>query len=233
MNREYHKWFSSRLNRDMELMIYGHAGTPILVFPTSMGRFFEYEDQGMIGAMWDYLERGSIQLFCVDSVDGASWYNRSAHPRDKASRHVAYESYIREEVMPFLRGKNWSQQIITTGCSFGAYHAMNFALKNPDLITGCVAMSGAFDISQFLHGYYDDNCYFSNPVDYVSGLNNPLIWQRHYILAAGDWDICLGDTLRLAGLFDRKSIPHTTDIWGGHQKHDWPLWHQMARKFFG
>jgi esterase/lipase superfamily enzyme len=64
-------------------------------------------------------------------------------------------------------------------------------------------------------------------------LNNPLIWQRHYILAAGDWDICLGDTLRLAGLFDQNSIPHTTDIWGGHQKHDWPLWHRMARKFFG
>jgi len=232
MNREYHKWYSSRLNRDMELMVYGHAGVPVLVFPTSMGRFFEYEDQGMISAMWEFLERGSIQLFCVDSVDLESWYNKHAHPRDKAARHVVYESYIREEVLPFLRNRNWSQRILTTGCSFGAYHAVTFALKNPDLITGSIAMSGAFDVSQFLHGYYDDNCYFNNPVDYVSGLNNPLIWQRHYVLAAGDWDICLGETLRLAGLFNQKGIPHTTDIWGGHQRHDWPLWQQMARKFF-
>ncbi len=57
-----------------------------------------------------------------------------------------------------------------TGCSFGAYHAMNLALKHPDLITDCVCMGGAYDIRQFLHGYYDDNCYFNNPPDYLPGL---------------------------------------------------------------
>ena len=233
MNREYHKWYSGRLSREMELMVYGHAGTPVLVFPTSMGRFFEYEDQGMVGAMWDIIERGSIQLFCVDSVDTESWYNRGAHPYDKVMRHIQYECYIRDEVMPFVRGKNWSQRIVTTGASFGAYHAINFSLKNPDLISACIAMSGAFDIRQFLYGYYDDNAYFNNPVDYASGLNNPLLWERYYLLAAGDWDICLGETMRLDSLLGSRQIPHSFDVWGGHQKHDWPLWHQMARKYFG
>ena len=232
MNREYHKWYSSRLNRDMELLVFGHAGTPVLVFPTSMGRFFEYEGQGMVNALWDYIERGSIQLFCVDSVDEESWYNSGAHPWDKVARHMQYESYVREEVLPFLRGKNWSPRIVTTGCSFGAYHAVNFSLKNPDLISASIAMSGAYDISQFLHGYYDQNCYFNNPVHFAAGLSDPLIWQRHYLLAAGDWDICLGETFRLAQVFGERQIPHTMDVWGEHQKHDWPLWHQMARKFF-
>jgi len=232
MNREYHKWYSGRLNRDMELLVFGHAGTPVLVFPTSMGRFFEYEDQGMVGAMSDFIEGGRIQLFCIDSVDSESFYNRAAHPYDKVIRHMQYESYVREEILPFLRNKNWSQRIVTTGCSFGAYHAINFALKNPDIITASVAMSGAYDIRQFLNGYYDQNCYFNNPVDYVQGLNDPLIWQRHYLLAAGDWDICLGETFRLAGALGQKQIPHTMDVWGVHQKHDWPLWYGMARKFF-
>ena len=51
MNREYFKGYSSELHRDMEALIFGHAGTPLLVFPTSMGRFFEYEDRGMIGVL--------------------------------------------------------------------------------------------------------------------------------------------------------------------------------------
>jgi len=33
----------------MELLVFGHAGVPMIVFPTSMGRFFEYSDRGMIG----------------------------------------------------------------------------------------------------------------------------------------------------------------------------------------
>jgi len=232
MNREYHKWYSQRLNRDMELLIFGHAGAPVLVFPTSMGRFYEYADQGMVAAIAEPLEAGRIQLFCIDSVDGESWYNKGIHPADKVVRHMQYESYVSEEVMPFLRGRNWSPRIGVTGCSFGAYHAVNYALKNPGLITDCVAMSGAFDIRQFLRGYYDDNCYFNNPVDFIPGLNNPLIWQSHLVLAAGDWDICLGENYRLAQILGAKSIPHTLDVWGGNQKHDWPLWHQMARKFF-
>ena len=44
-----------------------------------------------------------------------------------------------------------------TGCSFGGYHAINFALRHPDLVTYAVSMSAAFDIPQrFLDGHYDD-----------------------------------------------------------------------------
>ena len=49
MNREYHKWYSPSLSRDMELLVFGHAGLPVIVFPTSMGRFFDYENRDMIG----------------------------------------------------------------------------------------------------------------------------------------------------------------------------------------
>ena len=232
MNREYHRWYSQRLNRPMELLVFGHGGLPVLVFPTSMGRFFEYEEHGMIDAVRGQYEAGKLQAFCVDSVDSESWYNRGVHPRDRVRRHVQYESYIIEEVMPFLRGRNWSSRIASTGCSFGAYHSMNLALKRPDLITDCVCMGGAFDIRQFLHGYYDDNCYFNNPPDYLPNLNNSLVWQRRFVLATGEWDICLGENFRMAGLMGSRKIPHTLDVWGNHTKHDWPWWQQMARKFF-
>ena len=77
----------ARLHRDMELLVFGHAGPPMIVFPSSMGAFFEYEDRGMIDALADKLEHGALQLFCVSSVDSESWYNRqraSAPSRPRA-----------------------------------------------------------------------------------------------------------------------------------------------------
>ena len=48
MKREYHKWSSPALGRDMEMLVFGHAGMPVMVFPSSCGRFFEFEDRGMV-----------------------------------------------------------------------------------------------------------------------------------------------------------------------------------------
>jgi esterase/lipase superfamily enzyme len=229
MNREYHKWYSGRLHRDMELLVIGHAGTPVLVFPTSMGRFFEYEDNGMPGAVAGKIEAGGLQFFCVDGVDSESWYNKSAHPRDRVLRHMQYESYVLEEVMPFLRHKNWSPRRVTTGCSFGGYHAVNFALKHPGLITDCVSMGGAFDIRQFLYGYYDDNCYFNNPPDYIPNLTGP---YANFTLATGEHDMCLGENFRMAHLMGQRHIPHQLDVWHNRTGHDWPWWRHMAQKWF-
>ena len=75
MQREYHRWWSKDLGRDMELLCFGHAGTKVLVFPTSGGRFFEYEDNGMVWSVADRIDNGQLQLYCVDSVNAESWYN--------------------------------------------------------------------------------------------------------------------------------------------------------------
>src|SRR5574340_908526 len=106
MNREYHRWHSPSLDRDMELLVFGHAGARVLVFPTSMGRFFQWEDMGMITALGEHLEKGWIQLFCVDSVDAESWYAKSRPPAERARRHVQYDRYLLSEVLPFTTQKN-------------------------------------------------------------------------------------------------------------------------------
>ena len=81
---------------------FGHAGRKILVFPTSQGRFFEYEDNKMIAAVADKLENGEIQIYCVDSVDDESWYNKQAHPYWRLQRHLQYERYIINDVFPLM-----------------------------------------------------------------------------------------------------------------------------------
>jgi esterase/lipase superfamily enzyme len=236
MNREYHKWYSPELGRDMELLVFGHAGIPVVVFPTSQGRFYQYEDFGMIAAVAQRYESGALQAFCVDGVDSESWYNKSAHPRDRIRRHAQYERYILRELLPFVRSRNASPQLVVTGCSFGGYHCVNFALRHPDLVTHSISMGGAFDIKQFLDGYYDEEAYYNNPPDFIPNLADPwyLDQYRHrtrLILVTGEEDICLAENERLSRIFAAKDIPHILDVWGDRTGHDWPWWQQMAVKY--
>ncbi|HLF03334.1 MAG TPA: alpha/beta hydrolase-fold protein, partial [Anaerolineales bacterium] len=163
MNREYHRWWSPSLQRPMELLVFGHAGARMLVFPTSMGKYFEWEDRGMVGALGEHLERGWLQMYCVDSVDEESWYARWAHPGGRAWRHVQYENYLLYEVLPLIYHKNPTPYLIVAGASFGAYHAMNFALRHPDKTNRVIAMSGLFDIGPWTDGYVNDTVYYNNP----------------------------------------------------------------------
>src|SRR5947209_16954401 len=155
MNREYHSWFSPSLERNMELLVFGHAGARVLVFPTSMGSFFEWEDRGMIAELGEHVEQGWLQIFCVDSVDGESWYAKWKHPADRALRHMQYERYLLSEVLPFTTQRNSNSFLITTGTSFGAYHALNLALRHPRLVDRVIGMSGLYDIRRFTEGYSD------------------------------------------------------------------------------
>jgi esterase/lipase superfamily enzyme len=236
MNREYHKSYSSELHRHMEVLVFGHGGMPLVVFPTSMGRFFEYEDRGMIGVLAPKIERGELQVFCPDAVDTESWYNKSVYPRQRVERHLQYERYLLYEFLPFLRWKNWSPQVAVTGCSFGGYHAVNFALKHPDVFTHCVSMSGAFDIHQFLDGYYDNDCYFNCPPDFLQNLSDDWFLSRYrqmkIVLGSADWDMCLDQNVKLSAMLQAKGIPHWLDVWGDNSMHDWPLWLRMAGKYF-
>ena len=235
MHREYHKWFSGRLGRDMELLVFGHGGLPVLVFPTSGGRFYEFEDRGMVGAVAGRVDAGQLQFFCVDSVDMESWYNRSVPPRWRIARHVQYESYLMNEVVPLIRTKNRDAHLVSLGCSFGGYHATNIALRHPDVLTGLLSMSGAFDLSNFLGGYYDQDVYFNLPMHYLPNLSDPWFFERYnrntYILGTGWDDQCLGQNQQLDRILSEKNIPHKLYTWDTYNAHDWPTWHKMIQEY--
>lgn len=237
MHREYQRWHSRELGRDMEMLVFGHGGLPAIVFPTSQARFYEFEDNGMVGAVRDKLEGGHLQLFCVDSVDSESWYNRGVGPDWRIARQVQYDKYIVHEVVPFVRWRNWSPHLVAVGCSFGGYHAVNCSLRHPDVFTGCLSMSGAFDLKGlgFLPRYYSSDVFYNLPLDYLPGLSDPWFLdqmrQRTYVLATGDHDQCWNDNERLAAAMRAKGIPVQLEVWGNGTRHDWPWWQRMVQVY--
>lgn len=235
MKREYHKWFSAALGRDMEMLTFGHAGMPALVFPTSCGRFFDFEDHGMVSSVHDQMVHGHLQLFCVDSVDAESWYNRSVSPPSRIARHLQYEQYLMQEVVPFICHGDGTTNLAAVGCSFGGYHAVNIALRHPDVFSSFLSMGGAFDPSHFLSGYYDQDCYFNLPLHYIPNLTDA--WyldhyrRNNYVLATGVGDKCWNENERMAQVLRDKGIPVRLDVWGDDAGHDWPWWQRMMKTY--
>jgi len=109
MNREYHKRYSQELNRDMDVLVFGYAGTPLVVFPTSMDVFLSMKIVEMIGVLGRKIERGELQVFCPDAVDTESWYNRGVHPQGAGNAAPAVRRYILNELLPFVRWRTRRQ----------------------------------------------------------------------------------------------------------------------------
>jgi esterase/lipase superfamily enzyme len=236
MKRQYHKWHSAALRRDMELLEFGHAGARVVAFPTSMGRFFDWEDRGLVGVLAGHIENGHFHLFCVDSVDGESWYARDRPPAERAQRHAQYDAYLLDEVLPFSQQRNGSPFVIVTGASFGGYHAINFGLRHPDAVGRILSMSGLADIRHFVDGYFDENVYFNNPVEFIANEREPsrLEALRHQdiILAVGRDDSLCESNERLSRELWNKDIWNALRIWDGFA-HDWPVWERMLPLYLG
>lgn len=234
MNREYHRWHSPSLDRDMELLIFGHSGARVLIFPTSQGRFFEWEDRGMIAAFSEQLEKGWLQMFCVDSVDAESWYCHWAHPAGRAYRHAQYDGYLVNEVLPLINHKNPNPYLMTVGASFGAYHAMNFGLKHCFDVDRIIGLSGVYDIRRFTGGFENEHVYFNDPMQFIPNEQDPNRLYRLYdldiIIAAGRDDRLIQSSRDMSRVLWEKGIGNALREWDGWA-HDWPYWQQMLQMY--
>lgn len=224
MQREYHSWYSPNLKRKAELLEFGHAGQNWLVFPTAKGRFFDWENFGMIERLREPLERGWLRLTCVDSFDRSSLYAR-IKPWFRIWKHTHFDNYLRQEVVPFMQAK--SGYLGTAGCSFGAYHAINFALRYPQVIKKTVAMSGVFDLSFRLGRYKNKNTYFHSPLHYLPGLAQVGDLQVH--LGVGRAEPFTHQHWVLAQLLEERGARVRLDI-NPHGGHDWNYWAFYARQ---
>lgn len=234
MNRSYKKWWSPALERDMELLVFGEGGTPVLVFPTSKGRFYQWEDTGMIAHMSGRIDEGWLQLWCVDSVDDESFYDKGRPWQARAARHLAYERYLVDEVLPALRAQNAVDFLIAAGASFGAFHALALTTRRPGIVRKAVGLSGAYDCARWLDGAREGDAYFVNPLAFLPSLNDERclapLRATEIVIATGRDDPNVEESRRIASVLQDKGVPASLHLWDGWA-HDWPYWKEMVDVF--
>ncbi|MBX3579752.1 MAG: esterase family protein [Rhizobiaceae bacterium] len=244
MQVSYHKHASRHLGRDMETKRYGHAGRPLVLWPTSNGRFFQYEDTGTIAAIQALIDRGEVQVFTLDGIDWETFTNRGGDPAARIARHEAFFAYIREEALPAMqaaaRASNGGAELkpIFGGCSMGAFHSSNFVFRFPELAAGCIALSGVYSAADFFQGSLEGQIYFNSPIHYLGGMTDEQMLSR---IRALRLIFCVGrgaheapmiaDTRELEDVLRARGIPAWIDIWGEDVSHDWPWWHRQLPYF--
>ncbi|MFY0254613.1 esterase family protein [Chitinophaga sp. 30R24] len=226
MTENYLKWHSPSLGKEFEMLVFGERGYPLLLFPTSMGRYYESKDFGLIAAISWFIKEGRIKVYCPDSIDAISWYNKHIPPRQRAYNHLCYDKMLMEEILPRISAETGRERIVAAGCSFGGYHAANFAFRHPERVSYLFSLSGTFDIKNRMDGYYDDNVYFNSPADYIPDNQHTDLWRMGIILGAADKDVTRPQNERLSSILTNKNISHWLDI-RPHSTHDWPAWREM------
>ena len=228
-------WISANLGMAMPIVTYGHAGHPLLLFPTAAADFLENERFWLVKSIEPQIFAGKVRVFSIDSINKHAWMDESLPVQEQARRQALYARYVEEEVAPFIRWVvgNGEARIATSGASFGAFHAANTLFRRPDLFDATIAMSGFYDLApDYFDGYSDDNCFYNNPAWYLPGLGGrELDLLRHsssinIITGQGAYE-APDASRRLSGILAAKEIPHTLDVWGHDVNHDWPWWRKM------
>jgi esterase/lipase superfamily enzyme len=235
--KEITKWHSPRLEQEVQLVRWGHYGTPVLLFPTAGGDAEEIERFHLIRVLQPLLDAGRIKVYSTDSIAGRAWFS-GEHSAAFCSRlQNLFDEFVYREITPAIRKDCASGDIdiIAGGASIGAFNAVATVCRHPDAFRMAIAMSGTFDLSKYLEGNMYEDFYFSSPLHVLPRLHGePLeaLQKRFILMPSGEGDYeDIGESWRLAQVLGTKGIPNRVDPWGSHYHHDWNTWRDMLPKY--
>ena len=239
VSKESTTWVSDRMGREITLVRWGETGTPILIFPTAGGDAEEIERFHLVSVAGEFLAAGLAKIYSVDSLAGRAWLKEDNTSAAAAKVQNEFDSMIYHEVLPAIR-KDCSDEdieIITAGASLGAFNALAFLCRHPDVCRAAICLSGTYGLEKFIKGPVTEDYYYSSPLHFVPGLDDDgdhlaQLRKRFVLLAHGegraespeeDW--------KVENVLGPKGIPNRVDSWGEEWPHDWPTWRNMLPKY--
>jgi len=237
--KDVFRWYSPHVEQNIQLVRWGHMGTPVLLFPTAGGDAEEVERFHLIGAVQPLIDAGRIKVYSTDSVAGKAWISRQHSAEFCSYLQNRFDAMIYREIVPAIRHDCQSPdiEIIATGASIGAFNAVATVCRHPDAFKMAIAMSGTYDLSSYLEGRFIQDFYFASPLHFLPGLEGPMLdrlRKRLIIMPSGEGDYeDIGESWRMAAVLGAKGIPNRVDSWGKEWRHDWGTWRAMLPKYLG
>src|SRR5829696_1573004 len=159
---------------DGRVVVHGSWGRPLLVFPSEQGNAHDVASNGLVDAVGGLLAAGRLKLYCLDSYDQASWSAKHLPLEERARLHERWEAWVLGTVVPFIAQDcgGTPGDIAAAGCSLGAFHAVNIALRHVEVFPLGIGFSGNYDPTSW-NGWGERgmSLYFNNPFDYVPNLD--------------------------------------------------------------
>ncbi len=215
---------SNYLNRTIEVKVFGKYGFILLMFPSKSDEYEKETDGVIIDSVMNYVNNGIFRIAFVPMVANHIWNSNELIYEEKSTLHLNYNNFLIEELVPkFYEMAGSPTPIITLGCGEGGYFASNTFFRRPDVFWGMISIDGFFDIRFLCRGFWDENCYFNSPLDFLRNLTEEY-WltylkarQNIYVLASLDNQVATTQSEYLQGVLKDKGIPgsfHTFDFQG-------------------
>ncbi len=231
------RWYSDRLKQDVQVVRWGNYGTPVLLFPTAGGDAEEVERFHMLRVLESQLQQGKVKVFSCDSVAGQKMVMAEGSPAYRCWIQNQFQQFIYHELVPAIRNDCQSPgiEIVATGASIGAFHALGMVCRFPDAFSHAICMSGTYDLTRFVKGPTTQDLYFATAVQFIPSLEGPAleaVRKRFVLFASGEGRAeDIGESWRAAQVLGSKGIPNRVDSWGAGWHHDWPTWRNMLPKY--
>ncbi len=228
---------SRDLDADLDVIVYGTTGRPVIAFPTFDFSAGSWETGGMVDVLGDLIESGAIQLFCVDSVDDRGWYARHSDLDYRSENQLAYLKFVSGELLRFVKKTSASKaKPILAGCGAGATNATAALLREPKLWGGLLALSGAYDARFYSDGATDADWLACSPIDLIASLSDARLRTLRkvpmaFVCGQAADERGIGTQRQLAAAFAEREIEATFEYWGYDVDHSWHWWQEMAAQF--
>lgn len=233
MMRTYKSWKSPSMGKEMELLIYGKEGTPVILFPSAHGSYKEWEDRNGFLILEEQINEGYNQFYCVESFADESFMNESVDPLIRIQRFSQYQAYIMDELLPFISDNNSNPFVIVSGVALGAYCALLMALKYPTNFHKVIGLCGYYDISVHMNDVIDDSIYYNNPVEFIPNLNDDkllkFISSVDIRLLNYKNDPTKEATRKMSDILWLKFIEHEHYVWDNETEDLWTLVPNMLK----
>lgn len=238
MKRDDHGWFSPALGRDMHVARYGHAGKPLLLFPTAGGDHLDNERFKLVEAIAPLIEAGRVRVYCCGSVAADAWCDAKAPPWHKSWLQDRFDVYLDTELIPAIHSDvGGVVPLAGAGASLGGYNAVTAACRHPDCFDLAIGMSGTYDFDRWMGQHRDLAYYFNQPLAFVPGLSEgpqlSALRRVRFVLASGRGRHEAPDeSRRVAEVLRTKGVPGVhLELWDASWHHDWPTWRAMLPLF--
>lgn len=239
MLKEIIKNTSINLDREMEYIRYGNSGKPVLVIPSQDGKPIDYENFGMVESLSSLITEGTIQLFCVDSIDVETFSSSEGNIEDRMKKHEKYVKYIYEEIIPEIHNKTNRKDILVTGCSMGAIHSAILFFRRPELFSSMLGLSGGYNLEIFFNEYMSELVYINSVTKFIKemDINDEKLqeYRKKKIVTCiglGNWEEeLIPSNYVLKEVLEEKEIPAKINFWGKEVYHDWIWWKKQIQEY--
>jgi esterase/lipase superfamily enzyme len=222
---------SQNLERETKLTIFGSYGFILLAFPLVGDEYDEQVDSRFVEGVSDYIKNGIFRIVYVPTIENRIWKNADKSLEERSGLHFKYNSFLVDEVLPkIFRMAGSPTPIITFGCGESGYFAGNSFFRHPDLFYGTILIDAFFDIRRLCGDYFDTNCYFNSPLDFLPKLEEEywlihLRTRKHIYLCVDEKDdFSASQATQLSQILNNKSIKHTFEKYNISSENKFDIW---------